>query len=276
MHKPAVAFASLAFACIAVASTAQTVFGLADPKALSDEFIADIFEQKDPASELSNIKAMVLKMDPSIAALTKPGSEFELALKLRDFVYQRVPVRNDWNNVVWENLDKFVYQALNEEDKGFICAGLAAVYATTLAAFDIPHRSVSMFAKVKPIGDNHVSVEVRRGDQWVAMDPTFNISFADHTGALLSWRDVAELCQTGQQPIIKYGPNTPAKDRSNIDTYYAPVCSLTKYLARSPALGKPFTTVPANWDGSVYRTDGTSLNIQTQYLTWYPWREIGS
>ncbi len=275
MRKATVALAGITIAGFATAATFKTVFGTSPEGVVPKELVADIFERKDTAAELANIRMMVLKMDPTIEPLTAPGNELQLAMKLRDFVYKRVPVRSDWLDIDWRNLDKFVYQALNgDQSKGLICGGLSAVYSTILTSFNIQHRNVSLFSEVDPIGDNHASVEVRISKQWLVMDPTFNISLADSNGTLLSWKDVSERCQSGQTPIIQYGPETPAKGRSNINTYYTPICSLTKYLARSPANGKPFTTVPADWDGVIHTKDGAPFSVKVQLTESMPWKVL--
>lgn len=83
---------------------------------------------------------------------------------------------------------------------GALCSGMAVLFLNALSAVDVPARIVSLQRNAFDGNDSHVTVEVRMNGKWVVMDPTFNLSFADTHGELLSAQDihVALLAGTSQ------------------------------------------------------------------------------
>lgn len=256
------------FAALLATGTLPNFFKKADE--FTSSLIADAMEQKDSETELANIKLMVLQLDPSISSLTGEDNKLRLAMKLRDLVYKRVPVSNQWRGIDWNNIDNFVYLALASNDKGLLCQGLSAVYSLILTSFGIEHRNVAMFETVDPLGSNHASVEVSIDGKWVAMDPTFNVSFSGRDGSLLSWGEVGEVCESGANVEPLFGPQSPADNRSNILTYYATICSLTKFMVWSPTNSEEGFTVPNEWDGVVEAKNGP-YSFVNQFLNSMPW-----
>ncbi len=81
--------------------------------------------------------------------------------------------------------------AAAEAGSGLDCGGMAAIYSAVLSSIDIKNRTVVLFRNMLDAYDSHVIVEVCLGDgPWAVFDPTFNISFIDQDGQLMSAQDI--------------------------------------------------------------------------------------
>lgn len=134
------------------------------------------------AQALFWIKRIALRLEPSLATA---GDKMELAVMLRDFVHHRV--RTGSNSTAWPQFDAYerFRQTIVSRQEGVSCQGAAWLYRDLLNAFGIQAREVSLFSSTyRP---NHASVEIFLAGHWFVMDPTFNVSFKDANGNLLSY-----------------------------------------------------------------------------------------
>jgi hypothetical protein len=136
------------------------------------------------------IKRIAVKLDPGLADV---ANRTELVIRLRDFVHHRV--RQGGNTPAWPRDDAYerFLQAVVSRQEAVSCQGAAWLYRDLLNAFGIVAREVSLFSPTP--GVNHAVVDVWLGGRWVAMDPTFNVSFTDMRGRRLSYQEMRRLRQ---------------------------------------------------------------------------------
>jgi hypothetical protein len=136
------------------------------------------------AQALYWMKRIALLVDP---ALGRARDATELAILLRNHIYQ-VSLYGV-NSAGWTANDAYSrYLKVLTHHEPIICQGLQIVYTDLLHAFGLQARYVSMWAADN--FNNHASVEVRLGGRWVAMDPTYNVSFIADDGRLLSFAEI--------------------------------------------------------------------------------------
>ena len=81
--------------------------------------------------------------------------------------------------------------AVAEAGSGLGCAGMATIYSAVLSSIDIKNRTVSLSRNMLDAYDSHTIVEVcLEAGRWAVFDPTFNISFIDRDGGLMSAQDI--------------------------------------------------------------------------------------
>jgi hypothetical protein len=85
-----------------------------------------------------------------------------------------------------------------ESGKGALCEDMAFMYSHVLTASDVPNRIVFLCRNLFDSGDVHATVEVLLENRWVLMDPTFNVTFVDDIGQLLSAQEIKKLVLSGK------------------------------------------------------------------------------
>jgi hypothetical protein len=77
-----------------------------------------------------------------------------------------------------------------ENGYGAMCNDMAVIYQNSLASMGLPSRKVILMRNIFDLYDTHTTVEVKLNKKWVIMDPTFNVSFTDSRGTLLSAQEI--------------------------------------------------------------------------------------
>ena len=138
------------------------------------------------AQSLPLEKQLAEEVDPALATTTDPTT---LAILLRNDVQHDItlgPNTTEWTSV--DAYERYV-QAVLTEQQPLICGGMQMLYTDLLDAFGLQARYVGLFGATPAIG-THASVEVLLNNQWVVMDPTFNVSFIGANGQRLSFADI--------------------------------------------------------------------------------------
>jgi len=128
------------------------------------------------------MKRIALRIDPQLGEIT---DRLELVIHLRDFVHHRVRIGS--NSSSWPAYDAYerFLKAIVSQQEPVLCQGMSWLYRDLLNAFGVGRvREVSLFSST--FRPNHSSVEVWLDNHWVAMDPTFNVSFTGPDGERIS------------------------------------------------------------------------------------------
>lgn len=202
--------------------------------------------------ELKELSSMLEIEFPEIIG----ASDLEVARIFRDAIHEKVPLgpalAYNYNSPI------LVYVQTFHGRNPMICGGYSILFRYMLEARGIDTRRVGMFAEKDENNgrlDSHVSVDVRIGDDWVAMDPTFNVGFWDEDGAPLAWDEVRSIYLSGNEPVVLEGPTMP-EGQAELDTYYIGLDELTRYMSISG--GEPEEPIYRNlgWDGILTYKDG--------------------
>lgn len=196
-----------------------------------------------------------------------------IALALQDLIWSTVPV-SDSAVQDWAEVDTWLNASLNEASKGHLCLGLTATFQSGLAAFGIPHRHVQMYDSVDPYRNGHNTVEVWLDGQWVAIDPTYGVSFVDTRGRNLSYSEIRDSCLNNAIVFPRQEPRTNPLRKVTFKEYSesVPLCSLTRYLVIGPThTGQGTTTIPSSWDGRLKYRDGSTFDTRLQLEQGQPW-----
>ena len=132
------------------------------------------------------LKQLAEKIDPALATTSDPTM---LAILLRNDVGKGTTV--GVNTAEWTGADAYegYVQAIVTGQQPLICGGTQILYTDLLDAFGLQARYVDLFGATPAVG-THASVEVMLNNKWVAMDPTFNVSFMGANGQRLSFADI--------------------------------------------------------------------------------------
>ncbi len=103
---------------------------------------------------------------------------------------------------------------------GVICSNLAIVLRSALATQQIPSRKVWLMRNMLDTKDTHVTVEVLLKGKWVLLDPTFNLSFTNPQGELLSAQEVHNALLRGESNNIKIKEYGQGKYPLQLKDYY--------------------------------------------------------
>lgn len=157
---------------------------------------------------MAELKRVALLVDDE---LSRPKDKVELAVRLRDHVHQRVCMGTPPK---WYPYDPYrrYHECIIARREPVLCDGMAILFCDLCKAFGLRARKVELHAESAasqgraPL-DMHASAEVLLGDDFVAMDPTFNCCFrAD--GRLLGYDDLKtgisyEIDENGCQPRLR-------------------------------------------------------------------------
>lgn len=108
-----------------------------------------------------------------------------------------------------------------EAGRGLTCGGMATVFHDVVIALGMPVRRVQLYRSNSEPLDTHVLLEVRLANgRWIAVDPTFNLTFKGPDDRLLGIGEIRELLtgvgMTAVTPVYHGDRAYPG----NIDTYY--------------------------------------------------------
>jgi transglutaminase-like putative cysteine protease len=231
------------------------------------------YDDEAPAPvELANIRAMIIAREPRFSDIR----DANLAIALRDYVYQNVPVRRpDGTAPSYYDLDNYVFLSLYDNQDGALCGGLALNYLMIAKAFDLQARFVGIYNRSidapTPVL-SHAGVEIFLDGKWVIMDPTWNFSVTDRDGNLLGWADVRD--QRGDVSSLVFTengmntydflPDMPTTGRS-LNAYYPDISKLTDILNFLVFSGSEISDpeiLPRNWDGQIRYLDGNVYDAQ--------------
>ena len=89
---------------------------------------------------------------------------------------------------------------------GTLCGGMSILFSSGLSAAGVPSRIVGVQRNLYDGYDTHVTVEALIGGKWVLMDPTFNCSYKNAKGELLSAQEVHEALLAGRRAEVTPAP----------------------------------------------------------------------
>ena len=180
-------------------------------------------------------------------------------IKIRDWIYRTVPLKETAPDFPFRDFSRAFLLSVSNPDYGHICGGLALTLLQALWALDLPARYVGLFSATEGVIDSHATVDVLIDGQWVAVDPTFNITIRDEDGARLGWFDVASRAQSGL-PIFFSDDGYGTLHNRAIEDYYRPLREIAQFAVFGPHAkeGKLIapSTLPSNWNGQLDRPTG--------------------
>lgn len=233
-----------------------------------------------PISEdLAEIRSLTIALEPRLKNEDDP---LRIALLLRNLMHWRIPFVNG-NQVRYEDYN-FVdivttyKQSLLDPRYGHMCGGRVIEYLVALKAFGLTARKVGMYPDVTNVHgmvNSHASVEILIGEQWIALDPQFNVSIRDEHGNRIGWQEAFDLTHRGK-PLITDSDGFGAHPQYSIERYVELTnlrfSDFLKFMNTSPywddqndRIAEP-TTMPATWDGVIRYAGGAE----------YPVRDIDS
>ena len=211
--------------------------------------------------ELVQLRALLLLDFPYLADM----DELNTAIVLRDIVYENVPLGSTPGGFNYNSPVSSYVRSIHYGDAQ-ICGGYSIIYSYALEAMGIQTRAVGMFREVdENIGamDSHVSVEAYINGYWIAMDPTFNISFVDQFGRYLGWAEIRARYMNGEPVTATTNNMLVTPGQSNISTYYVSLAELTEHLSVGP--GEPDAQVTHyGWNGVLTYSDGHTFDYSIQ------------
>lgn len=143
------------------------------------------------------------------------GSEREKALQILRWVSQTATKVDSFRSGdPIENLTHI------QSGGGAICSNLAIVLQHALATQHIPSRKIWLMRNLMDTRDVHVSVEVLLNGKWVILDPTFNLSFTNEKGDLLSAQEVHNALMKGEANSIRVKEYGREKYPLQLKEYY--------------------------------------------------------
>lgn len=225
------------------------------------------YDRNDPIEvELENVRNMAVSIAPGIAE----KGDLEKAIILRDMVYKKVPIIDHGQSAVIDrDLDKRVYLQLFNDEYGSLCGGLSLTYMIMLKAFGIPSRSINLLYQVKDApdpADAHGSVDAYINGQWMAMDPTFNVSISIGDRRL-SWAEYRQQ-MSEDVPIRMDGDGFSPLPGRSVAEYYISMKKLARYMlvGPSPVANSPMTMLPHSWDGTIAYANGKRFDPKEPML----------
>jgi hypothetical protein len=134
---------------------------------------------------LVDLKRLMLMIDPSLNGISDP---LTLATMLRNDIHNAVPIgANDVNWGAAGAYGRFLETVVLRTEP-VICGGWQILYTDLCTAFGLRARYVDLWASDNI--NNHASVEVLINNQWIAEDPTYNVSFIGTNGVRLSFAQI--------------------------------------------------------------------------------------
>jgi|LGVF01.1.fsa_nt_gb hypothetical protein len=129
------------------------------------------------------------------------GFSTEKTLRLKDILNLQIWIGNQVSSVASYsgNESGFGLIQLARNGKGMACGSMSQILSDALTALNMQARIVQLYRSNFNFYDTHMLVEVRLHDnRWVAVDPTFNVTYELPDGTALS---VAEI----QRKLVKNG-----------------------------------------------------------------------
>lgn len=221
-------------------------------------------------SDMLAIRQLAMNIDPRFS---ESMDTTQLALTLRDHIYKKVPLKMTSSGYPFSDFFEAYQRAVINPEEGHICGGLSIAYLILLEAFGIPGRYVGIFEGTQnvPISINsHASVDVFLGGRWVALDPTFNVSFQDENGHRLGWIDVRERYLANRHMTISTDGFKIVPDR-DIKKYPVSMKNLVRNLVALPARAgfgdslvmHGLIILPTDWDGVIRYSNGEEYDTKS-------------
>ncbi len=110
-----------------------------------------------------------------------------------------------------------------EAGRGALCGNMATLFSYVLSAVNVENRIMFLARNIFDTGDVHAVVEVRINDRWVALDPTFNLTFHSPTGEMLASQEIKQsLYANGARDIVTRFHGDVAYP-ARVEAYYASI-----------------------------------------------------
>lgn len=198
--------------------------------------------------------------------------EFETAIKLRNHIYQDVPLNVQIRKLPpgfdFMDFDKAYLMSTRNDPAAHVCGGLTLLYLAALESQGIPARYVGCFSDDKEPYQSHASVEFWYKGKWHASDPSFNVMYT-HNGEFLSYAELYGLLQDGRPYEITSNGYEIITTR-NIENYPVKARDLMKYVVVHPAevwretkrFEYPTQLLPRHWDGAITFGDGNRKDVR--------------
>lgn len=202
-------------------------------------------------------------------ALATAKTDFSRALLLRDQIHRSgLDMRSEIPVATTEELSEptRAYRlSFLENVRANACGGKAILYIAALREYGIDARVIHLYSNksVGTIVQSHASVDVKIGDTWIAMDPTFNVSLKSGDGTLLSWVEAVDHLRGGKKVFLRSNGKKVLPHRSFEVTQANSGHSL-EYLARyalaGPWRGGKAKNLTPDWDGKIEYLTGDTFD----------------
>lgn len=210
------------------------------------------FDQSKTAYDLSAIRSFIINSTPGFHQLT----DLEKAISVNEWIYRNVSLKNSRVDFPWHQPFMGFFNSITNQEYGHICGGMAWMLITGLESVGLPARYVGLFSgtdeSIKNYA-NHASVEVWIDGKFMAIDPTFNVTFTDSKGKFVSWIEIAELNKKNEKFNILRG-KTIFKGRDLLE-YHVPIRQVLNFVAVQPLRvdGSEFDAIffPTDWTGII-------------------------
>ena len=201
-------------------------------------------------------------------ALATAKNDFNRALLLRDQIHRAHDPTSGLPSATTAELSDAAAayrMSVLEDTRSNACNGKAILFIAALREYGIDARIVQLYS-AKEVGTmvwSHASVDVKIGDKWLAMDPTYNVSLVGASGVALSWSEAVERKRTGKFVL----PHTDGKlvmpGRSFSDAVRRQGYrfeDLAKYVLLGPWRGGPAENLTPGWDGKIKYLTGETFD----------------
>lgn len=140
-----------------------------------------------------------------------------------------------------------------ERERGNRCNGKALLYMAALQAYGIDSRMVALYAGkfIDQTVYSHAAVDVRIDGRWVALDPTYDLSYKNEQGQFMSWEEVVMALRAGKNVVADHDGMVTLTTPKPID-----LAQRVKYVVFSPWSGGPALSLNPEWDGKITYPDG--------------------
>ena len=203
--------------------------------------------------ELVNVRELLLGSLPGLE-----GAEpLDQALEVNRLLHESIPLSKG-RGVDFEDFDHTMWSAITGR-QGHLCQGLSFIYMTALKSLGIESRFVGMYQDAQDAPSpvtSHASVDVLVDGQWIALDPTYNMSIRDATGQMIGWATARQRYLAGR-PVF-FTDEGGMSGRTFIENYGSPEAfvGVFSFMALGPSVSVDAEILPADWDGVIHYEQG--------------------
>ena len=207
------------------------------------------------SQHLAEIRTVAKLVTP---ALKTEKSALAVALLLRNQVHRAAPLTDDGvvgaGNEELDDWSRFYTASILERTRGNRCNGKAILYLLALRAFGIEARMVALYGSDKADKEvpSHAVVDVRVDGRWIALDPTYDVSFRDQQGHYLGWEAVIGRLREGKVVVLDHD-GMPTLSRPGQLAYE----DHADFALLGPWQGGAARSLNPAWDGKIRYADGT-------------------
>ena len=210
---------------------------------------------RDVAQQLAEIRVVAEQVTP---ALKTEKSTLMLALLLRNQVHSAALLTDDGfigaTNEEFSDWSRFYTASILEQTRGNRCNGKVILYLLALRAFGIQARMVALYGSDKADKGvlSHALVDVRIDGRWIALDPTYDVSFRDQKGGYLGLEAVVQRLRAHEAVLLDHD-NKPTIGHLGQLAYE----DYANFALLGPWQGGAARSLNPAWDGNIHYANGT-------------------